>query len=143
MELEVEECRADALGEGENEGGGPRVAVPVPPPTSPPPAPAAVPLGVVVRREVEVGVPPLVTEGREVRDEAEEEDMEMAGVRVELPPVEGDSMEEELELEVGIEEKDLKGVEEDVSLALLLAEWVGVEVRVPPLTPLPVGEKVE
>ena len=83
MELEVEECRADALGEGENEGGGPRVAVPVPPPTSPPPpAPAAVLLGVVVSREVEVGVPPLVTEGREVRDEAEEEDMEMAGVRV-------------------------------------------------------------
>jgi len=78
-----------------------------------------------------------------VGDKAEEEDMETVWVRVELPPVEGDSKEEELELKVGIEEKDLKGEEEDVSLPLLLAVSEGVEVMVPPLTPLAVGEKVE
>ena len=71
--------------------------------------------------------------------------MDVVWVGVELPPVEGDSKEEEVELKGGIEEKELKGEEEGVLLPspLLFAVREGVEVMVPPLTPLPVGEKVE
>lgn len=130
--------RADPLREGVDEGTGPRLAVPVPPPPTPP----AVPLAVEVERGLEVGVPPEVTEDREVDDTVEVGERVMAEVLVELPapPKEGEGKEEEDALEVGKEEGDLKGEEEGVSLPELFAVREGVEVKVPtPPRLVPVG----